>query len=66
MANELRFLVKIGTLCQGATDELRFSVKVSSSWKNGYATAKLKLGEPKVIPKYGKFFGSRSMKIVVE
>ena len=49
----------------GAADQLRFSVKDSSGWKNGSATAKLKLRETKVMPKYGKISGSRSLRIVV-
>ena len=46
-------------------DEQCFSVKVSSCWRNNSATAKVKLREPKVMPKYGKTFGSHSLKIVV-
>ena len=42
------------TLYWGAADELHFLVKISSSQKNDASTAKLKLQEPKVMPKYGK------------
>ena len=64
-ADELRFSVKVCTVCQSAADELHFSVKVSSSWRNGSAIAKLKLGEPKVMPNYGKIPGSCSLNIVL-
>ena len=53
-------------LCWDTADQLRFSVKISSSWRKGSAIAKLKQpGEPKVIPKYGKISSYRTLKIVV-
>ena len=63
-ADEMYLSMKVCTLCsvllrQGAGGQLHFSVKVSRSlacsWKNGSATAKLKLlnselGDQKVMP----------------
>ena len=42
-----------------------FSVMVLSALKNGSAAAKLKLWQPKIMPKYGKISGYRTLKIVV-
>ena len=42
-----------------------FSVMVLSELKNGSAAVKLKLWQPKIMPKYGKISGYRTLKIVV-
>ena len=42
-----------------------FSMMVLSELKNGSAAVKLKLRQPKIMPKYGKISGYQTLKIVV-
>ena len=42
-----------------------FSVMVLRELKNGSGAAKRKLWQPKIMPKYGKISGYRTLKIVI-